>query len=308
MSLVFSPLSPAIGAEVAGLDLAHGSGIDDAAALRAALLKHKVLFFRDPAGSAAISTAQFRNFGRLFGNLESTSPSLGQYVRPGVAIDADCPEVMRITYDRDVVARENFWHFDLASTLHPSAGTMLIAREIPSNGGDTLFADMASVYDGLDDTTKARIDGLTGLHDFVPMRRVLRAKGANAAALSQWDASFPLVEIPLVREHPLTGRRTLCVCETYTMGIAGMEDAQAAKLIDQLVRQIWLPEHQCRFRWSEGTIAIWDNTACQHYAARDYWPARRVMERMVLATLFGEGQQTAASQQRPEPHPQRAAN
>jgi taurine dioxygenase len=308
MALIISPVSPAIGAEVAGLDHARPIGTDDAAALRAALLRYKVLFFRAPPGGPFLSTAQFRDFGRIFGDLESTGPALGQYVRPGVSIDPDCPEVMRIAYDRDVTARENFWHFDLASTLHPSAGTMLIAREIPRVGGDTLFADMASVYEGLDEATKARIDGLVGLQDFVPMRRVLRAKGANAEALSQWDASFPLVEIPLVREHPLTGKRMLCICETYTVGIAGMEQAQAAKLIEQLARHVWLPEYQCRFRWSEGAIALWDNAACQHYAARDYWPARRVTERMVLSTLFGEAEHPAASPAQTGPHHERQAN
>jgi taurine dioxygenase len=268
-SLDIRPMTPTIGAAIGGLDLRQA--LDDAAiaALRRALLDWKVLFFRDQA----LTTEQHLAFARAFGALE---------IHPFSPHKPGYPEVLAITHDRDSPGRENTWHSDVTWRLAPSLGSILRALEVPPVGGDTLFADMCAAYDGLDDATKAEIDGRTAIHDFEPFRRRLRKQGASEAEIAAFDRQYPAAEHPIVRTHPETGRKALYVNRAFTRYIVGMERARSDALLARLYAQAAIPEYQCRFRWERDSIAFWDNRATQHYAVSDYWPAVRRMERVTI--------------------------
>jgi taurine dioxygenase len=157
-------------------------------------------------------------------------------------------------------------------------GSVLRAVEVPRAGGDTLFADMAAAYDNLPADLRARIDGLTAVHDFtLPFGRSL-----DADELARRQAEFPPVEHPVVRRHPRTGRKTLFVNAVFTTHIVGLRPDASEDLLRLLFRQARVPEYQVRFQWAAGSIAFWDNRATQHYAVNDYFPQRRVMERAAI--------------------------
>jgi taurine dioxygenase len=267
--LSLAPLTPTIGAEVSGIDLSQPLRAADKTALRQALLDWKVLFFRDQD----ITTEQHLAFAANFGALETHpfAPS-----KPGY------PEVLAITHDRDSRGRENTWHSDVTWRLEPSLGSVLRALEVPPVGGDTLFADMYAAYEGLSDEVKAEIDGAVARHDFTHFRAGMRRRGVSEAEIEAFGAAFPNPIHPVVRTHPETGRKALYVNAAFTVEIVGMEKARSDKLLRRLYAQAAIPEYQCRFRWETNSIAFWDNRASQHYAASDYWPAVRRMERVTI--------------------------
>lgn len=268
-SLTLTPLTPTIGAEVAGIDLAAPLDAPQAAALRQALLDWKVLFFRDQD----IDTDQHLAFARRFGELE---------VHPFAPHKPGYPEVLAITHDRENRGRENVWHSDVTWRLEPSLGSVLRAVEVPPVGGDTLFADMYAAYEGLTDEVKARIEGATAIHDFAHFRVAMRKRGKTEEEIEAFNAAYPMVEHPVVRTHPETGRRCLYVNRAFTQHIVGWDEDDSAGMLAHLYAQAAIPEYQCRFRWEAGSIAFWDNRASQHYAASDYWPAVRRMERVTI--------------------------
>jgi taurine dioxygenase len=267
--LTYRPLTPTIGVEIGGIDLARP--LDDATRelLRAALLEWKVLFFRDQE----IDTEQHLAFARAFGDLE---------VHPFAPHKPDYPEVLAITHDRDNKGRENTWHSDVTWRVEPSLGSVLRAIEVPAVGGDTLFADMYAAYDGLSDAIKARIEGKAALHDFAHFRTGMRKKGLSEDAIAALNAKYPMVEHPIVRTHPETSRKALYVNAAFTQYIVGMEREESDVLLAHLYAQASIPEYQCRFGWRKNSIAFWDNRASQHYAVSDYWPAVRRMERVTI--------------------------
>jgi taurine dioxygenase len=134
---------------------------------------------------------------------------------------------------------------------------------------------MYAAYDALDDDVKARIDTMTAVHDF------MRAFSSQVPAgrEDEFRAKFPLVEHPVVCRHPATGRRLLYVNVNFTSHLVGVDEDESRVLLEQLCRQAYTVEHQCRFRWQNDSVAFWDNRAVQHYAASDYWPEVRIMER-----------------------------
>jgi taurine dioxygenase len=268
-SLSLTPLTPTIGAEVGGLDLARPLSSADKGALRRALLDWKVLFFRDQA----ITTEQHLAFARNFGELETHPFAPG---KPGY------PEVLAITHDRDNKGRENTWHSDVTWRLEPSLGSILRAVEVPPVGGDTLFADMYAAYEGLKDEVKRQIDGAMAVHDFTHFRKGMRRRGLSEAQIEAFNQAYPNPTHPVVRTHPETGRKALYVNAAFTVQIVGMDRAASDALLAHLYAQAAIPEYQCRFRWETNSIAFWDNRASQHYAVSDYWPAVRRMERVTV--------------------------
>ena len=264
------PLTPTIGAEVIGLTLTEVPDEATFAELHRALLEWKVLFVRD----AGLTRESHHALARKWGDLEA---------HPFIAFtknrqDHDVDTVVRFEKGADVSGYENVWHSDVTWREVPSLGSLLHAIEVPEVGGDTAWADMGAAYDCLDDDLKARIDGLTAVHDW------WYSFGA-AMTPAQRDAlrpDFPAVEHPVVRTHPETGRRTLYVNAAFTQHIVGMDRDESAALLALLYRQAAYPEYQCRFRWTPDALAIWDNRATQHYASSDYFPHRRVMERITV--------------------------
>lgn len=268
-SLSLTPLTPTIGAEVGGLDLARPLSSADKGALRRALLDWKVLFFRDQA----ITTEQHLAFARNFGELET---------HPFAPCKPGYPEVLAITHDRDNKGRENTWHSDVTWRLEPSLGSILRAVEVPPVGGDTLFADMYAAYEGLKDEVKRQIDGAMAVHDFTHFRKGMRRRGLSEAQIEAFNQAYPNPTHPVVRTHPETGRKALYVNAAFTVQIVGMDKAASDALLAHLYAQAAIPEYQCRFRWETNSIAFWDNRASQHYAVSDYWPAVRRMERVTV--------------------------
>jgi taurine dioxygenase len=170
------------------------------------------------------------------------------------------------------------WHSDVTWRLQPSLGSVLRAREVPDPGGDTLFCDMYAAYDGLQDDVRASLHGLRAVHDFTKTF----GRALDPDALAQKQKEYPPAEHPVVRTHPETGRKALYVNAAFTSHIVGMARDDSRRLLDLLYRQATVPEYQCRFRWRPDSIAFWDNRAVQHYAVSDYWPRRRVMERVTI--------------------------
>ena len=258
------PLAPTIGAEIEGVDLAR---LDDEtfAEIHRAWLSYKVVFFRDQQ----IDAEQQIAFACRFGELES---------HPFLASNDGHDEVVRFEKSAQVSGFENLWHSDVSWREVPALGSLLRAIEVPDVGGDTLFADMIAAYEGLDEDVKERIEGLTATHDFShSFGRMLSAED-----LAEKQKEFPAVHHPVVRTHPETGRRILYVNSIFTTQIDGIDPDESQELLELLERQALVPEYQCRFRWEKGSVAFWDNRAVQHYAASDYWPARRVMERVAI--------------------------
>lgn len=267
--LTILPMTPTIGAEIEGIDLSRPLAAATVSALRQALLDWKVLFFRDQD----ITTEQHLAFARCFGELE---------VHPFAPHKPDYPEVLAITHDDKSKGRENTWHSDVTWRLEPSLGSILRAIEVPPVGGDTLFSDMYAAYDGLKDEVKARIDGAMTVHDFTHFRAGMRRRGATEEQIQAFNEKYPMVEHPVVRTHPETGRKAIYVNAAFTLNIVGLEKAQSDALLAHLFAQAAIPEYQCRFRWENNSIAFWDNRASQHYAVSDYFPAVRKMERVTV--------------------------
>lgn len=268
-SFEIKPLSPAIGAEIFGVDLRRPLDAPTLRDMRAALLEWKVLFFRDQD----ITTEQHLDFARHFGTLE---------VHPFAPQKPGYPEVLAITHDRERPGKENTWHSDVTWRLEPSLGSILRSLEIPALGGDTLFADMYAAYEGLSEAVKARIEGRSAIHDFAHFRTGLRKRGKSEAEIEAYNKKYPPAEHPVVRTHPETGRKGIYVNAAFTQYVVGMEREESDALLKHLYAQAAIPEYQCRFRWGVNSIAFWDNRASQHYAVSDYWPAVRRMERVTI--------------------------
>jgi taurine dioxygenase len=262
-------LTPVIGAEISGVDLAKPLSQETVTWLTQQLINHKVIFFRDQA----IDTSQHLAFARRFGELE---------VHP-VTPKKGFPEVLVLHNDADRPAFGTaFWHSDVTWRPEPSLGSILISRKVPDIGGDTLFANMESAYDGLDDKTQKLIEGRNAIHAFEPLRLSLIQEGASPEQLAQYEEQFPAVTHPIVRTHPVTGRKSLYVNALFTLGIEGMSKHEAKPLLKKLFATASKPEYQCRFRWRKHSMAFWDNRAAQHYAAADYYPNERIMERVTI--------------------------
>ncbi|WP_392673923.1 TauD/TfdA dioxygenase family protein [Streptomyces sp. LN785] len=260
------PLTPHIGAEIDGVDLSRPIGEDLARELKQALLEWKVIFFRDqhafdPQSQLALSA--------LWGE-----PEPNPFFPKG-----DTAGVSRLAKDAMAIGNENIWHSDHSFMAAPALGSILRAVEVPPAGGDTQWADMAAAYDNLSAQTQARIEGLTAVHDWVPSWGAMMTESQIAA----FRDVLPPVEHPVVVRHPRTGRKLIYVNEPFTTRIVGLSDSESRDLLDELVLQARIPEYQVRFRWQPGSVAIWDNIATQHYAINDYYPQRRVMERIAIA-------------------------
>ena len=265
------PMSPTIGAEIGGISLADPLDDELQLELNRALLEWKVIFFR----GQHLTGVQQAAFARHWGPLEAHPfVKLRTSTQP-----EDAPEVVRLEKGINAKGTENIWHSDVTWRESPSLGSVLRAIELPDVGGDTLWSDMGAAYDCLTDEVKERIDGLVAVHDWINTF----GRGMDPAKRDELRPEFPAVEHPVVRTHPETGRKTLYVNQAFTQHIVGLDPDESAHLLDFLYRQAAYPEHQCRFRWTPGSIAFWDNRSTQHYAASDYYPNRRVMERITVA-------------------------
>ncbi|MEV0091361.1 TauD/TfdA family dioxygenase [Streptomyces sp. NPDC050738] len=261
-----SPLTPHFGAVLGGVDLTQPINGALAEELRQALLEWKVIFFR---GQTGFDAEHHLALSGIWGPPEP-NPFFPKTGTVGLS---------RLAKDAKAAGNKNIWHSDHSFMVNPSLGAVLRAIEVPAAGGDTMWADMGAAYDNLPEDLKERIENLTAVHDWEASWGALMNDEQKAAFRANW----PQVEHPVAVRHPRSGRRTLYVNEPFTRFIKGVSDQESRELLDILVLQARIPEFQIRFNWAPDSIAIWDNIAVQHYAVNDYFPARRVMERIAIA-------------------------
>src|SRR5215469_636222 len=250
-------LNPVIGAEINGVDLSKDLGSQQFKELHQALMENLVIFFRNQN----MTVEQHKAFGQRFGKL---------HVHPNAAQElAGHPEILVIKADEHSkhVAGEE-WHSDVSCDEEPPMGSILYLTEVPPSGGDTLFASMYAAYDTLSAPIKEFLSGLTATHDGEP---VYRGRFGYAPP----DKGFPRAEHPVVRTHPVTGRKALFVNGNFTTRINGLAKLESDALLAMLCRHAETPEFHCRFRWQKDSVAFWDNRCVQHHAMWDYFPQRR---------------------------------
>lgn len=263
------PIGPTIGAEIHGLDLKQPLDEATFAQLESALIEHKVIYLRDQN----LTTAEHVAFGRRFGELE-VHP-----FRP----EGEFPEIMVLDNHKDnPVLSTDVWHCDTTFRECPTKYSILRCLEIPGRGGDTLWADMCAAYDALSDTLKGMIDGLTAVHDFKNFRVLFTSSEEDQKRLREMEQLYPNPTHPVVRTHPVSGRKVLFVSPQFTLRINGLKENESRALLELLYEQAHVPEFQFRLRWKPGTVTLWDNRSTQHYASNDYYPNRRHMERVAV--------------------------
>ncbi len=264
-------IAGALGAELHGVDLAVELSAETIGAIRQALLDHGVIFFRDQDLPPDRLLALARRFGKPI-----------EY--PFLKGIEGFPEIITVSKLED--EKVNFggvWHSDTTYLQEPPMATLLVAREVPEAGGDTIFANQYLAYETLSDGMKRLLAGLKGVASSAKAdssrTREDRIKSDGSA-----DARKLLTaEHPVVRTHPETGRKALYVNRAHTVGFAGMTEEESTPLLEFLFRHQIRPEFTCRFRWTAGSLAIWDNRCAQHYAVNDYAGQRRIMQRVTLA-------------------------
>jgi taurine dioxygenase len=262
-------LGARLGAQIHGLDLKAGMSPATARAFEAALIEHKVLVLRDQH----LTTAEHVAVSRLLGELE-VHP-----MRP----QGEFPEILVLDNDKDnPVLSTDVWHSDTTFRKNPTKYTILRCQIIPPVGGDTLWADMTAAYAGLSDTFKAMIADLRAVHDFQNFRVLFSRSEEDQAKLRRMEEMFPNPSHPVVRTHPVSGKKGIYVNPQFTLRIEGLHPDESRALLDVLFEQAHVPEYQFRLRWAPDTIVFWDNISTQHYAANDYYPRRRRMERTAV--------------------------
>ena len=263
------PIGPTIGGEIHGLDLTKTLDRATARALENALIERKVIYLRNQH----ITPAQHVAIGRLFGDLE---------VHPFSA-QGEFPEVVVLDNHKDnPVLSTDVWHSDTTFRECPTKYSILRALIMPKVGGDTLWADMCAAYEGLSDRMRQQLDGLQAIHDFQNFRRLFTKSDEDQQRLRRMEELYPNPTHPVVRTHPATGKKALYVNPQFTLAIKDMHEDESRALLDVLFAQTKIPEYQFRLRWKPGTITFWDNRSTQHYAANDYYPNRRRMERVAV--------------------------
>ncbi|MDZ5602979.1 taurine dioxygenase [Pseudomonas sp. RP23018S] len=274
MSLSITPLAPALGAQISGIDLAQNLGATQREAIEQALLSHQVLFFRDQP----LTPAEQARFAAQFGDL---------HIHPIYPKVADVPQVLILDTAVTDVRDNAIWHTDVTFLPTPALGAVLTAKQVPAYGGDTLWASGIAAFEALSAPLRAMLEGLTATHDFTrsfPLERF----GNTAEDLARWEATrrdYPPLSHPVVRTHPVSGRKALFVNEGFTTRINELQAHESDALLKLLFAHATRPEFSIRWRWQANDVAFWDNRVTQHYAVDDYRPQRRVMHR---ATILGD--------------------
>lgn len=238
------------------------------------LAEYQVLFFRDQA----LTPVQHRDFAARFGKL---------HIHPIYPSHGEAPEVVVLDTQAVDLTDNAIWHTDVTFTETPPMGSILIARQVPDTGGDTLWSSNTAAYEALSPPMQRFLSGLTATHDIsqsFPAQRFGKSADAQAR-LDNARRQNPPVSHPVIRTHPVTGRKALFVQEGFTTHINELTPPESRALLALLHAHSVKPEFTVRWKWRVGDVAFWDNRVTQHYATDDYRPSRRVMNR---ATIVGE--------------------
>lgn len=272
-SIVVKPLAGAMGAEIEGVDLGQPMSNAVRDEIHQAFLAHLMIAFR----GQTLTPKQQVGLAGLFGK-----PAIYPFLK---GLDG-APEVNELLKtETDTVNFGGGWHSDTAYKERPDLGTLLYAHEVPAAGGDTLFASMYAAYDALSEGMQRLIGGLYAVNNSEKLY-----PGGRTAALSKLGGMGRAVtaaaaleaEHPVVRTHPETGRKALYVNASHTLRLRDMTVPESKPLIDFLSAHAVRPEFTCRLKWEQGTLAIWDNRATQHFALNDYQGHRRRMHRVTI--------------------------
>jgi taurine dioxygenase len=270
-SLEVTPLSPTLGARVAGIDLAQPISRETVAEIRQALLAHEVLFFEDQQ----LTPGQHRDLAARFGQLHLHP------IRPSVP---GTPEVLILDAQPASDTDTGAWRADVTFIETPPMGSMLYAREVPPEGGDTLWSSMRAAYAALSPSLRRFLLDFDAEHDFTrsfpPDHMTSMNVGIERYAWARRE--YPPVAHPLVRTHPETGKEGLFVNSGFTTRILGLSRRESAKILELISEHIQRPEFVIRWHWKPNTLAFWDNRVTQHYTVDDYLPHRRVMHRVTI--------------------------
>ena len=255
-------LNPVIGAEIHGVDLSQPLGNQQFQEIHDAWMENLVIFFRDQH----LSVEQHIEFGRRFGPL---------HIHPAAHLPDGHPEILEIKADensRGVAGEE--WHSDVSCDDAPPMGSILYLHQVPpEGGGDTMFANMYRAYETLSEPLRRMLEGMTAIHD---SKHVYGRKGYRD------DRNYPRAEHPIVRTHPVTGRKALFVNRGFTTRIVQLARSESNAILEMLYRHTETPELHCRFRWQANSIACWDNRCAQHHAVWDYFPNKRSGHRVTI--------------------------
>ena len=264
----FKKVTPYCGAEVHGLDLSQPLDEGMVETLNSALVEHCVLFFRDQK----MTPQQLKALGRCFGDLH-IHPAWPKVVEGH-------PEIMEIYSDANTkrIAGED-WHSDVSCDPEPPLGTILHMLEVPPVGGDTLFADMFAVFESLSAPMQRFLEGMTAVHDGEYVYR------GRYEGVQDGEQIYPRSEHPVVRTHPVSGRKALFVSRTFTTHIVQLAKRESHAMLQMIFAHLENPQFQCRFQWKPGSVAFWDNRCAQHNALWDYYPHSR---RALRVTIKGD--------------------
>ena len=262
--LQITPLQPTIGAEIAGVDLSRPISDEVRDAIRAAVLKYKVVFFRDQP----LDNDQHADFARRFGPLY-THPSTKHDPKITPIHQISAEEAKSYLADASAKALRDAYHTDTSWRLVPTWGAVLRAIDLPELGGDTIWVDAGLAYRSLPDDIKARLENKYVTHDF-------------RSALARAGHEYPIVAHPIVRTHRETGEKILWVNFSQHPQILRLELSESQELLDIVLDHYKNPEYQVRFSWQPNSVAFWDNRAAVHYAVRNYGDYPRVLERILI--------------------------
>jgi taurine dioxygenase len=259
-----------LGAEITDIDLSQPLDTAIVETLKQAHAKHGVLAFPEQH----ISSDDLRRFGKYFGKLT---------VHPFSSSTKENPEL--IVYDNkegNPPASTDVWHTDETFRECPPMGTILCSKIIPEHGGDTNFASMSAIYDGLSDRLQNFLSGLEAVHDLGPFKGLFpdTPEGRKDNYLAQ--EKYQPVTHPVIRVHSVTGKKILFVNPQFTIGFKGMAEDESRAILNMLYAKTSLHEYHYRHRWQENMVVFWDNQGVQHSALHDYYPQQRKMERVTI--------------------------
>lgn len=266
-------LSGALGAEVSGVQLAVELDDSVIAEIRTALLENQVIVFRN---QGHLSAPALSGFAERFGPLTDYPMTTGLENAPAVTVVSKEPD--------ERIAFGGVWHSDTTYLEEPPLGSMLLAHEVPSFGGDTLYANMVLAYETLSQPMKTLLDGLTAIQS---SEKPDIAATRQHRIDEQGDRAPPPRAIvshhPAVRTHPETGMKSLFMNAGHTIGFVELTEDESKPLLEFLFAHQIRPEFTCRVTWDEGTLAFWDNRSCQHNPVNDYHGHRRMMHRVTIS-------------------------
>ena len=265
------PIAGALGAEIAGVDLAHDLSDETVAEIRRAWLDRLVIFFRDQK----LPPADYVRMARRFGGVVEYPFIKGLEGFPEIT------PVIKLEHEKTNFG--GLWHSDTSYLEEPPMATMLLARELPPYGGDTLFANTYLAYETLSDGMKRLLDDLIAVNSSVKADASRTREDRMKQSVKPDAKQEYVAEHPVVRTHPETGRKALYINGGHTVRFKDMTEAESAPILKFLFQHIVRPEFTCRFRWEVGSLALWDNRCTQHNPVNDYHGFRRVMHRITLA-------------------------